>query len=103
MYELGIIRPRECHKEFKRKNHLVFLVHNAPAVTREKMIEREVYKRLLPFVKLAGGVWQFEFRRNHSTVIGMATLGDLARPGSTVNKCYVVVTLDFRSPFNSAN
>ena len=74
-----------------------------------KMLERVIYNRLLPVVESQGGLSdrQYGFRKARSTIDAIKMVTGLAENaihgrGSTSKYC-IVVTLDVRNAFNSAN
>ncbi|CAD7081162.1 unnamed protein product [Hermetia illucens] len=74
-----------------------------------KMLERVIYNRLLPVVESQGGLShrQYGFRKARSTIDAIKLVTGLAEDaihgkGSTSKYC-VVVTLDVKNAFNSAN
>ncbi|CAD7093684.1 unnamed protein product [Hermetia illucens] len=73
--------------------------------TMGKMLEREIYNRLLPFIELPGGLSerQYGFRRARSTLDAVAKVVELARNAVAMGKCCALVTLDVKNAFNSAN
>ncbi|CAD7085026.1 unnamed protein product [Hermetia illucens] len=73
------------------------------------MLERVIYNRLLPVVESQGGLSdrQYGFRKARSTIDAIKLVTDLAEDaihgkGSTSKYC-VVVILDVKNAFNSAN
>ncbi|CAD7080109.1 unnamed protein product [Hermetia illucens] len=74
-----------------------------------KVLERVIYNRLLPVVESQGGLSdrQYRFRKARSTIDAIKLVTGLAedaihRKGSSSKYC-VVVTLDVKNAFNSAN
>ncbi|CAD7081762.1 unnamed protein product [Hermetia illucens] len=77
--------------------------------TVKKMLERVIYNRLLPVVESQGGLSdrQYGFRKTRSTIDAIKLVTGLAEnaihgKGDTSKYC-VVVTLDVKNAFNSAN